>query len=232
MKKALIFVVAFLVTPALPGVAGAHVQVTPSSAPAGKEVSLALEVGHGCDGAATTSLKVLLPAGTDSVAPQPVPGWKESAPGGKLFWKGGPLPDHEVGEFPFTAEFSGRKGDEQVFRILQGCEGGASTAWIQEASAGAEPTHPASVLTLTTTSRSAPAQPEPGSGEAAGATGATGATGDDAVDDLAEATAGDVQKGEDEDEGGGIILPVIGVILIAASVTAYIVIQRGKKKQP
>ena len=238
MKKALIFLVAFLVTPALPGVAGAHVEVTPSTAPAGKEVSLALEVGHGCDGEATTSLEVLLPEGTDSVAAQPVAGWKESTPAGKLVWRGGPLPDHEAKEFPFTAEFFGKKGDEQVFRILQGCQNGAATAWIQEASAGAEPTYPASVLTLTSTASPPAGETATGSGSTAGPTdptgstsGATGATGDNAVDDLAEATAGDVEKGEEEDDGGGIILPIIGVVLIAASVTAFIVIQRAKRQR-
>lgn len=225
MKRALIFLAALLATLALPGVAGAHVEVTPSTAPAGKEVSLALEVGHGCDGAATTSLEVLLPKGTDSAAPQPVPGWKESTPAGKLKWVGGPLPDHEVKEFPFVAEFFGKKGDEQVFKILQGCEGGASTAWIQRAPAGgAEPENPASVLTLTSTAM----PPEPASEP----DGATGATGDNAVDDLASAAASDVDKGEDEDDGSGIILPLIGLVLIAASVTAFIVIQRGKKNRP
>jgi len=34
MKRALIFLIALLVTPALPGVAGAHVEVSPSTAPA------------------------------------------------------------------------------------------------------------------------------------------------------------------------------------------------------
>ena len=233
MRRALIFLLAFLVTPALPGVAGAHVEVTPSTAPAGKEVSMALEVGHGCDGAATTSLEVLLPEGVDSAAPQPVPEWKESKKGNRMIWTGGPLPDHEVKEFPFVAEFHGKKGDEQVFRILQGCEGGAATAWIQEASAGAEPTHPASILTLTSTGGSPAGAGEAtgvtGAGEPAGATGPTSPTGDNAEADLAEATASDVTKDE-EDDGGGIILPLIGVVLIAASVTAFIVIQRGKRR--
>jgi len=223
MKRALIFLIALLVTPALPGVAGAHVEVTPSKVPAGAQLNMALEVGHGCDGAATTSLEVLVPKGIESYAAGKVPGWKQSNVAGKMKWVGGPLPDHEVKKFPFTARFYGKKGTEEVFKILQGCEGGASTAWIQQAPpGGAEPENPASVITLTSTAQAAPAQPEAERGE-------TGS--DNAVDDLASASSNDAEKDED-DGGGGIILPLIGLVLIAASVTAFIVIQRGKKDQP
>lgn len=222
MKRALIFLIALLVTPALPGVAGAHVEVTPSKAPAGKTVSMALEVGHGCDGAATTSLEVLVPKGIERYSAKAVPGWKESSPAGKMKWTGGPLPDHDVMKFPFTARFYGEKGSEEVFKILQKCEGGASTAWIQQAPpGGAEPENPASVVTLTSTAQAAPAQPE-------STRGATGS--DNAVDDLASASENDAEKDED-DGGSGIILPIIGLVLIAASITAFVIMQRAKRQK-
>lgn len=228
MKRALVFLIALLAIPALPGMAGAHVEVTPSQAPAGKKVKLALEVGHGCDGAATNSLVVQMPAGAKNAKAGAVPGWKESSSPRRMKWTGGPLADHAVGKFPFTATFYGKKGGEEVFKILQGCEGGASTAWIQLAPAGgAEPENPASVLTLTSTAAAPAPEPEPAG--VTGPTGPTGSTGDDAVDDLASATSSDAEK--DEDDGGGIILPLIGVILIAASITAFVVIQRGKRNQ-
>jgi periplasmic copper chaperone A len=222
MKRALVFLLALLAIPALPGMAGAHVEVTPSQAPAGKKVKLALEVGHGCDGAATNSLVVQMPEGATNAKAGSVPGWKESSTPDRMKWTGGPLADHAIGKFPFTATFYGKKGSQEVFKILQGCEGGASTAWIQLApEGGAEPENPASVLTLTSTA-AAPA-PEPSPEEATGPTGPTG--------ENASATASDSDKNEDEDDGGAIILPLIGVILIAASVTAFVVIQRGKKEQ-
>ncbi|HTU14181.1 MAG TPA: YcnI family protein [Solirubrobacterales bacterium] len=224
MRRALTFLVALLVTPALPGVAGAHVEVTPSKAPAGSKVNMALEVGHGCDGAATTSLVVLVPKGIESYTAGKVPGWKNSSAAGKMKWSGGPLPDHDVKRFPFTARFYGEKGTEEVFKILQGCEGGASTAWIQQAPpGGAEPENPASVVTLTSTAQAAPAKPE-------AERGPTGPTGSDAVDDLASASADDAEKDED-DGGSGIILPIIGLVLIAASVTAFVVLQRAKRQR-
>ncbi len=221
MKRALVFLLALLAIPVLPGMAGAHVEVTPSQAPAGKKVKLALEVGHGCDGAATNSLVVQMPKGATNAKAGSVPGWKESSSPNRMKWTGGPLADHAIGEFPFTATFYGKKGGEEVFKILQGCEGGASTAWIQLApEGGAEPENPASVLTLTSTAAATAPAPEP---EVTEATGPTGPTGDNA-----SAKASD---SDGDDDGGGIILPLIGVILIAASITAFVVIQRGKRNQ-
>src|SRR5688572_26244180 len=130
MKRALIFLIALLAIPALPGMAGAHVEVTPSTAPADKQVDLALSVGHGCDGAATNSLEVLMPDAATSYAPGKVAGWKGSSPDGRLRWTGGPLADHEVLGFPFTAKLYGTKGSAVSFKIIQGCEGGAEIAWI------------------------------------------------------------------------------------------------------
>ena len=222
MKRALVFLIALLVTPALPGVAGAHVEVTPSTAPAGKAVELALSVGHGCDEAATNRLEVLMPAGAAYYAPGKVAGWKSSTPKGKIVWTGGPLPSNEVLEFPFNAKLYGEKGSSLTFKVIQGCEGGAETAWIQPTPAdGTEPESPASVLTLTSTAQKPAVETD---AETAAAVAEAKETGDD----LTVASAGDSDQSEDDE--GVSWLPIIGAILIVASVTAFIVIQRGKRK--
>ena len=43
-------------------------------------------------------------------------------------WTGGPLPDHDAQELPFTAEvLSARKATAPVFKLIQGCDGGTTT---------------------------------------------------------------------------------------------------------
>ena len=45
---------------------------------------------------------------------------------------GGPLPDDQLQQFPLSASrLPGEEGDAAEFRIIQGCEGGGETAWIQ-----------------------------------------------------------------------------------------------------
>ena len=218
MKRALVFMLALLVTPALPGVAVAHVDVSPTEAPAGKAVKMSFSVGHGCDGAATTSLVVQVPDQVGDFTAESVPGWKAANTPGQMTWRGGPLPDNELQEFPFTATLYGKKGTATPFNVIQRCEGGGENAWIQPIPAsGAEPEYPAPVVTLTSTAT----EPEPiVQPEASPHKGDEG----DSLPVASEDTS-------DEDDGGsGAILPIIGVVLIAASVTAFVVIQRGKRR--
>ena len=73
---------------ALSAPAWAHVEAEPVSvAPDGAAV---IDFGfhHGCDGAATTGLRIQIPEGVTAVVPQPVDGWNvsvspTSASGGK-----------------------------------------------------------------------------------------------------------------------------------------------------
>lgn len=55
--------------------AGAHVTLEEPAAIAGKGYKATLRVGHGCEGTATHTLRVLVPAGFRGAKPMPKPGW-------------------------------------------------------------------------------------------------------------------------------------------------------------
>ena len=55
--------------------AQAHVTLEQPEAPVGSTYKAVLRVGHGCEGAATTRLRVQIPEGVIAVKPMPKPGW-------------------------------------------------------------------------------------------------------------------------------------------------------------
>ncbi len=65
-------------------VAQAHVSVEPAEAPAGSSAKVALRIGHGCEGTATHTVTVRIPAGFRGAKPMPKPGWKLSIRKDKL----------------------------------------------------------------------------------------------------------------------------------------------------
>lgn len=233
MRKILISLLVLLAAPALPAAAGAHVEVKPVKAPAAKPVRFAFVVGHGCDGAATNRLTVRIPNGVTAIRPLPVPGWKARTSGRQVVWSGGPLDDHDQGRFPFVATLSGEKGDELALKVIQGCEGGAETAWIQVGGDAGGDDHdghgsPAPVVTLTSTGDPLAAADDSGDPDAA-------ADGPSEADVGGEATGMDQAEtdpaaDEDSDEGGGSPLRIVGLVLIVAAVTAWIVMRRNRAK--
>src|SRR5690606_8234930 len=84
MKLKLSVILAALIALALPGVAAAHVEVSPVKVPAAKPVKLTFAVGHGCDGAATNRLIARMPDSVTAARPLPVEGWKARSTGGQL----------------------------------------------------------------------------------------------------------------------------------------------------
>ena len=222
-------VAAFAAFMALPGAAAAHVGVSPAEAPAGQVVDLSLTVGHGCEGASTTSLEVRVPEGVSEYSVGQAPGWRGDKPRpGIMRWKGGPLPDASELALPFRAEFYGRKGDVLVFPVIQGCEGGLETAWISTGEeTGAGHGTPAPTVTLTSSA------PDPG-GDLATARGESG-PGEPSGDGGAsqDAAAADAASADPAEGGGGEgfpLLRVIGAVLIVASVTAFIVLRRARSR--
>lgn len=212
MKTRLIPLVAALALLALPAATQAHVEISPKRAPAAKPVTFTFEVGHGCDGAATSRLVALMPSGAVTASrPLPVDGWKASAKGDRIVWTGGPLGDHDHGEFPFKATLAGEKGDELAFKVIQQCVGGAETGWIQTGDAAGELENPAPVVRLTS------------SGDVLGAADDSGQVG--------SASAKSENSGAAEkDDGGSSPLRVIGLVLIVAAVTAFVVRLRARRQ--
>lgn len=123
----------------LAGAAQAHVVLNPPEAPAGAGYTGAFRVGHGCAGAATTSLRVEFPPETTGVKPQAKAGWAveiEREPlampvggeGGRLVservkavtWRG-KLPDDEFDEFAVTLRTPAAPGP-LYFTAVQACD--------------------------------------------------------------------------------------------------------------
>jgi periplasmic copper chaperone A len=168
LKPKLIAALAVLTALLFPGVAAAHVTVSPSEAPAEGYAMLEFVVPHGCDAAATTSVAIQMPPQVISATPGVVAGWDIKAKEGKLpkpaeqhgetitegvrqvTWTGGPLPDGQLQQFPLSVAFAGNEGEAAEFKVIQRCEGGKETAWIQTTpEGGEEPEHPAPVVSLT-----------------------------------------------------------------------------------
>ncbi len=223
LKLKLFALIALFAGLVVPGVAGAHVDVEPIEAPAGKPVKLNFSVGHGCEGAATTTLTVQVPESVETYSAKSVDGWKASDSTGQMKWTGGPLPDHDVQEYPFVATFYGKKDSRVPFKLIQGCEGGLQTAWIQEVPEGApEPETPAPVVTLTSSVEApaeSPADPAEGAGEGqpSGTNGEQAATGD--VTDSAE---------EDEDLADGLIIAMFALAAVGLLAGALYWVRRRK----
>jgi uncharacterized protein YcnI len=136
------------------GAAAAHVSVTPAQATAGSYQVLRFGVGHGCDGQATTALKIEIPAGVAAARPQPKPGWTLSAerppgePGrtASITWTG-ELPASQFDEFLILVHLPPDAGP-LAFPAIQSC-GAAQNRWTETPQpGGARPDHPAPVVVL------------------------------------------------------------------------------------
>ena len=140
-----------LAVPAPAPAASAHVTLDTREAPALGYVRLAIRLPHGCEGAATTALRVGIPEGVTAVKAQPKPGWTltlatgpapasgghdSSPPVQEITWRGGPLPDAFYEEFLIRVRMPDGVGQTVWFPFVQECEGGKVVRWIEKPSAG------------------------------------------------------------------------------------------------
>jgi uncharacterized protein YcnI len=130
--------------------ASAHVTLEQQEAPVGSTYKGVMRVPHGCEGAATTSIRMRIPEGVISVKPMPKPGWQLNIVSGKyskphtsrgakvtegvteLSWSGGKLPDAYYDEFVFTSVLADEldPGKTIYFPVVQECEKGIHR-WIE-----------------------------------------------------------------------------------------------------
>jgi copper(I)-binding protein/uncharacterized protein YcnI len=165
MKRSLTAVLALA---ALTGTAAAHIVLATPIAPAGSYYAGQFRVGHGCDGAATTALRIAIPEGVLTARPQPKPGWTieiEKAPlatpvkgeGGHditervaaITWKGSLEADY-FDEFGVMMKLPDAAGP-LYFPTIQTCVTGENR-WTDIPAAGQawhDVPHPAPVLELT-----------------------------------------------------------------------------------
>lgn len=151
--------------------AAAHAVLAQKEAPVGSYYKAVIQIGHGCDGAATVKVRVRVPEGMIAAKPQPKPGWTLEVVSGtydkaypyyhgatltegvkEIVWTGGPLPDAWYDEFALVGLLSGdlTPGTTLWFPVVQECEKGVNR-WIEIPEAGKtahDYEHPAAGLKL------------------------------------------------------------------------------------
>jgi periplasmic copper chaperone A len=137
----------------------AHVVLAEPAALANTGYSAALRIGHGCDGASTTAIKVTIPAGFQGAKPMVHAGWVASVKVEKLdapykahgkeitqdateiTWTAASkehwLPDAHYDEFVLRGNLAAQAGP-MWFKVLQTCEKG-SLNWNEIPAAGTNP---------------------------------------------------------------------------------------------
>lgn len=143
--------------------AAAHVTLETREAQAGSSYKAVLRVPHGCDGSATTGIRVQLPEGFRAAKAMPKAGWTLSTlkkavtpydSHGKqissdvveISWQGGKLPDDQYEEFVFRGNLPAQ-GEMAWFKVLQSCEQGR-TDWVEIPANGSKPAKPATGVKL------------------------------------------------------------------------------------
>ena len=124
----------------LPASAHTTLQLYGSTPVAGGYGQMFVRVPHGCDGAATDTIKVQIPAGFTSVKAQAKAGWQVAtvkADGtnvSEVIWSGGSLPDTQFDDFGISVKFPKTSGVHYV-PVVQLC-GASSAEWTQIPAAG------------------------------------------------------------------------------------------------
>lgn len=154
-------VLAAMVAPAL-----AHVTLEVAQAPVGSAYKAVLRVPHGCDGTATTAIRLKVPEGFVTAKPMPKAGWTLDIKTGdyaknytlygspvtsgatEIVWSGGNLPDNEYDEFVVRGTLAADLpvGSKLYFPVIQTCTSGEED-WID--TSGDEAGTPAPALELT-----------------------------------------------------------------------------------
>jgi len=159
-----------LLSIAVPLSASAHISADPSESAAGSFSVITFALPHGCDGSATTSMRIGIPEGVVSVTPTVNPNWTvaeeevasatptedgagtpvTSRTAAVVYTAITPMPDGVRDTFtlslPIPADAAGKTLE---FPVTQTCEKG-ETQWDESTVAGeAEPEHPAPAITVT-----------------------------------------------------------------------------------
>jgi uncharacterized protein YcnI len=136
--------------------ASAHITLQTREAPVGSTYKAVLRVPHGCDGSATTAIRVRIPDGFVGVKPMPKPGWTVAVVNGayakpftlrhakvtkgvtEVSWSGGKLPDAFYDEFVLVGTIADElpPGGKLYFKVVQQCEKGVHR-WIEVPAEGA-----------------------------------------------------------------------------------------------
>ena len=143
-----------LVAAGLAETASAHITLEGEEAAADSSYKAVLRVPHGCEGAATTAIRVQIPEGLIVAKPMPKAGWTIELKEGdyaksydyfgdpvtkgvkEIAWTGGNLPDKFYDEFVFRVRITSfALGTKIYLPVVQEC-GSAADRWIEIPEAG------------------------------------------------------------------------------------------------
>lgn len=150
----------------LPGIADAHVSVTPDTIQDGQWARVTFRVPNERDDVSTVRVELVLPADHPlaEVSVGQVPGWTVTVRKEKLanpvstddgavteavssiVWQGGSIPPEQFAEFPVS--LGKLPAGRLVVKALQTYSDGQVVRWIDGPEAGTEPAHPAPTVTV------------------------------------------------------------------------------------
>ena len=132
----------------------AHATLEQPQAPSNSYYKAVVQVGHGCGGTPTLTVRVRIPEGVTTAKPQPKPGWTMTIKRTKLSkpidaghgrmvddvvsevaWAGGSLADNEFDEFKIMMKLPDRPGTTLYVPVVQECKEGVHR-WIEIPDAG------------------------------------------------------------------------------------------------
>ena len=200
----------------------------------GDRSSVPFKVGHGCDGEATPTLEIQVPADATDPQPDELEGWTGSVDGNVVTFDGGELPDGTELDFPvtFTAPSSAMT---LYFPVIQTC-GDVEVAWTSQ---DPDDEHPAPIVTVvgsapgTTTPITETSVPDTTVAE----TPTTEATAGGAAPTTTEALSTievedhDATADEDEDDSNPILWIAIGVAIVGGIGAAIYSVVNKKKDE-
>lgn len=201
--------------------AGAHVEAEASTVSPDGAAVIDFSFHHGCDGQATTGLRIQIPEGVTDVVPQAVEGWTVNSTPTEFGWSGGSVPDGDEATFTATMAVAGEAGTVIWFPTVQQCPT-AEEAWIEIQEPGAvEPEMVAPSITLTSTIQGTTAVPA----TAVTTSPAPSTTVTTIPSGLATSTtvpAGVMPQTTESNTGGLIVLIVTMVLIVGGALVLYL----------
>lgn len=171
MTKTRTTFLAFALSLAGAAAAQAHMSFEKKEAPSESQFKAVLQIPHGCDGKATSEVRVKLPEGFVFAKPQPKAGWEleiikgdyqktydnhgEKVKAGpiEIRWKNGDLADEFYDTFVISGKLSGFDRKTQIaFPVTQLCGASDKAVWDEVAPEGTDAhslDHPAPTVTVT-----------------------------------------------------------------------------------
>jgi uncharacterized protein YcnI len=216
--------------------ASAHIDPDLGAVPAGKAVTVAFKVEHGCEESPTTKLEFKVPDGVTDAKGVAKEGWTTATAGGVVTFAEGSQPPHEETTFSISFTAPDAVGTELRFPVIQTCAEG-SISWI---STSESDDHPAPLVKVGPADATATTEaPDEGGGDettttAAGSSSTTVASGGtttapapDTTTTVAPAGSGSTSKSNDSKAP----YIVTGVVIVVLAVGAYALIRSRSKSQ-